>query len=159
MTWRSSTDAKDKFFGALLYLLPLIDVLPFSMPLIQQFPVLGIIYVPLQPLISLYYGFPFASFAIFLLLFITVVRNPNISYFIRFNALQSILMGIGISLLGIIISWVLQPLLGQGLLLTTFYNIIALGTLVACFYSIVQCLLGKYAELPTISEAAYSQLR
>ena len=159
MTWRSSTDAKDKFFGALLYLLPLIDVLPFSMPLIQQFPVLGIIYVPLQPLIGIYYGVPFASFAIFLLLFITVVRNPNISYFIRFNALQSILMGIAISLFGIIVSWVLQPLLGQGLLLTTFYNIIALGTLVACFYSIVQCVLGKYAELPTISEAAYSQLR
>jgi uncharacterized membrane protein len=159
MTWRGSADTKDKFFGALLYLLPLIDVLPFSLPLIGQFPFLAIIYVPLQPVISIYYGFPFASFAIFLILFAAVVRNPNISYFIRFNALQAILMGIAISLVGIIVRWILQPILGEGLLLNTLYNIIALGTLVACFYAIVQSALGKYAELPTISDAAYSQLR
>lgn len=159
MTWRSSTDAKDKFFGALLYLLPLIDVLPFSLPLIQQFPFLAFIYIPIQPLVSIYYQVPFASFAIFLVLFAAVVNNPKISYFIRFNALQSILMGIAISLVGIIVNWVLQPILGTGLLLTTLYNIITLGTLVGSFYAIVQCALGKYAELPVISEAAYAQLR
>ncbi|MGL5878515.1 MAG: Tic20 family protein, partial [Xenococcaceae cyanobacterium] len=34
-----------------------------------------------------------------------------------------------------------------------------LGTLAASFYSIVQSILGRYAEIPTLSDAAYSQVR
>ena len=38
-------------------------------------------------------------------------------------------------------------------------NFAFLGALAACFYSIIQTVLGRYAEIPTISEAASSQIR
>ena len=157
MTWRGSTDGKDRLFGALLYIVPLIEVYPFSQFIFQQFPQLALIYLPLQPLIDFYYGFPFAGFIIFLLLFIGVVRNEEISYFIRFNAMQSILMGILLILCQLGLGILLRGL-GRGLLIETLYNVIFLGTLATCFYSSVQSALGRYAEIPTISEAAYSQI-
>jgi hypothetical protein len=33
-----------------------------------------------------------------------------------------------------------------------------LGAFAACVYSIIQSVIGKYADIPTISEAAYSQV-
>jgi uncharacterized membrane protein len=159
MTWRGSTDFKDRLFGALVYLLPLLDALPFGQFLLKQFPALGIIYLPFGPLIQIYYGFPFASFIIFLGLFLAVVRNERINHFIRFNTMQAILIGILISLFGLIMQWVIIPALGINLLAETLFNVVFLGTLGASLYSIIQSVLGRYAEIPTISEAAYSQVR
>jgi len=45
------------------------------------------------------------------------------------------------------------------LLTTTLFNTVFLGTLAAVIYSVAQSVLGRYAEIPTISEAAYSQVR
>ena len=90
MAWRGSTDAKDRIFAALVYLLPLMEVYQFSQPLLRVIPFFNIIYVPLQPLMQLYYGFPFAGIIIFFALFLGVVRNERISHFVRFNAMQAI---------------------------------------------------------------------
>lgn len=158
MTWRGSTDLKDKIFGALVYIIPLIDALPFSIFIFQQFPQLQFIYLPLLPLVQLYYGFPFIGFIVFLVLFLAVVRNPKISHFIRFNTMQAILIGIFIILCQLVLRIVLGGL-GIGLLTETLYNVVFLGTLAASFYGIVQSALGRYAEIPTISEAAYTQVR
>ena len=166
MTWRGSVDFKDRFFAALVYALPLVYVLPFGDFLIsqtQQIPILGIIigiiYLPLQPLISIYYSFPFAGIIIFFALFFAVVRNERISHFIRFNTMQAIL----IDILLVLCRWVMlifeRGLGGNNLLIVTLYNVIFLGTLAACLYSIIQSATGRYAEIPTISEAAYSQVR
>ena len=158
MNSRGSADAKDRIFGALVYVIPLLDALPFGSFLLKQFPQIALIYLPLQPLIQIYYGIPFASFILFLVLFFAVVRNDNISYFIRFNVMQCILIGILLSLFGLIIQTLL-PGLGVNLLTETLVNFAFLGALAACFYSIVQTALGRYAEIPTISEAASSQIR
>jgi len=53
---------------------------------------------------------------------------------------------------------ILSPGLGGSLLLATLNNVIFLGTLAVCVYGMIQSGLGKYAEIPTISEAAYSQV-
>lgn len=158
MAWRGSTDVKDRFFAAVVYLLPLIDALPFSQFLLTQFPQLGLIYLPLQPLISIYYRVPFAGLVIFFLLFLGVVRNERITHFIRFNTMQAILLDILLILGGFLIQIVLKGL-GANLLTATLFNAIFLGTLAACFYSMVQSARGRYAEIPTLSEAAYSQVR
>ena len=153
-----SVDAKDRIFGSLVYVIPLLDALPFGSFILKQFPQIGIIYLPLQPLIDIYYGIPFASFILFLALFFAVVRNDRISYFIRFNAMQCILIGILLSLFGLIIQTLL-PGIGVNLFTETLVNFAFLGALAACFYSIFQSALGRYAEIPTISEAASSQIR
>jgi hypothetical protein len=155
MTWRGTTDTKDRIFAALPYLLPLIYALLFGEVLLQQFPVLGLIYVPLQPLIAFYFGFPFAQLIIFFVLFLAVVRNERISYFIRFNTLQALLIDILLFLIGL----VLNLLPSFGLISETLYNVVFIGTLAVCAYSIVQSILGRYAEIPSFSQAVYAQLR
>ncbi|MBR8829270.1 MAG: hypothetical protein DSM107014_15465 [Gomphosphaeria aponina SAG 52.96 = DSM 107014] len=158
MAWRGSIDTKDKVFGALIYILPLIYVLPYGMFLIEQFPILGIIYAPLAPIISIYYGFPFAGLIIFFVLFLAVVRNQNISHFIRFNTLQAILLDIFLILVGLVLGIVSGGLGNGNFLVVTLNNAIFLGILMASFYGIFQSAKGEYAEIPIISEAVYSQL-
>lgn len=159
MPFNSTADIKDKLFGALVYILPLLDAAPFGEFLFQQFPILGIIYLPIAPLLQFYYQFPFGSFLIFIILFMAVVRNSDISHFIRFNTMQAILIGILLSLFGLILSYVFKPAFGNSLITETLFNFAFLGALVASGFSIVQSLLGRYAEIPTISEAAYAQVR
>jgi hypothetical protein len=158
MTISDTQDPRDRFFSALVYLLPMFDALPFGQFMLRQFPFLGIIYAPFTPLINFYFNFPFASFIIFLLLFIAVVRNQRISYFIRFNTLQSILIGILVSLVGIVLQFLFKGMGGVNIVMETLFNVVFLATLAASLYGIVQSILGRRAEIPTISEAAYSQL-
>jgi hypothetical protein len=47
----------------------------------------------------------------------------------------------------------------QGFILQTIYNMLFLGVLAAVMYSVVQSLRGQYAEIPTISDAVYMQVR
>lgn len=159
MAWRGSTTVKDRIFASLPYLLPIIYALPFGMSLFQQFPALGLILLPLQPVLFIYRSLgPFAGIIIFFLLFFLVVRNERILHFIRFNTMQAILIDIALVLCNLVWQYMLQPL-GANLLTETLLNVVFLATLVACGYSIVQSLLGRYAEIPAISEAVYAQVR
>lgn len=156
MTWRSSTDWKDKLFGSLVYLLPLFYSLEFGVFLFKQFPFLQLILIPLTPLF-LIYSIPFAGLIIFFILFAGVVRNYRISHFIRFNTMQAILIDILLVLVQLISNLLLRNL-GLPLLTETLFNAVFLGTLVACVYAIIQCVQGKYPEIPAVSQAAYSQV-
>lgn len=151
----TTSEPTDRLFGALPYLLPLVYALPFGVPLLMKFPILSVIYLPLQPLLQIY-SFPFAGLIIFFILYSAVVRNTNISHFIRFNTLQAILIDIGLVLFGLVIR--IFGVGGGGLIVETLTNVAFLATLIACIYAMIQSILGKYAELPTISEAAYAQL-
>jgi uncharacterized membrane protein len=159
MTWRSSTTPLDRTFACLPYLLPLLDGVLFSAPFFSQFPGFRVVLIPLAPLLAIYHGIPFAGLIVFFALFLLVVRNDSISHFIRFNAMQAILLDIILVLCNVILNLVLGPALGSGLLMQTLYNVIFLGTIVAVVYSVVQSALGRYAEIPTLSEAVYMQVR
>jgi uncharacterized membrane protein len=151
-------NGQDRAIAALVYLLPLIYVLPFGLILLKQFPFLSIIYAPLAPLITIYYGLPFAGLIVFFALYFAIVRNERVSYFVRFNTMQAILLDILLILCSVLIS-ILEMGLGRtSLLIETLNNTVFIGTVVACFYSIVQSVRGQYAEIPTISEAASSQI-
>jgi uncharacterized membrane protein len=159
MTWRGSTTPLDRIFACLPYLLPLLDGLIFADPLFRQFPVLQLILIPLGPLIYLYQGIPFMGLIIFFALFLLVVRNENISHFIRFNTMQAILLDIVLIVCSIVVNYMLRPALGGGLFLDTILNVIFLGTIAAIIYSVIQSIIGRYAEIPTISDAVYMQVR
>jgi len=162
MTLRGSTTVPDRIFACLAYLMPLMEVIiRFSGPFFKQFPDLQIILLPLQPLLQIYllsYSLPFGSLILFFILFFLVVRNENISHFIRFNTMQAILIDILLSLCGLILSFILAPIVG-GFVREILTNTIFLGVVAAVIYSVVQTLLGRYAEIPTISEAVYMQVR
>ena len=158
MSWRGSTTTADRIFASLPYLLPLVDGLAFGTFLIQQFPFLGIVLSPLQPLLVIYTTVPFAGLIIFFALFLLVVRNENISHFIRFNTMQAILIDIILILCTLILPFLAQAIRVQ-LVVETLFNMVFLGVLAAFVYAVAQSLLGRYAEIPTISEAVYMQVR
>lgn len=159
MTWRGSTDTKDRIFAALVYLLPLYSAFAFGIFIFQQIPFLGAaLAIVLTPLAFLYSSLgSFGSLIIFFVLFLAVVRNPRISHFIRFNTMQAILIDILVYLLGLLLGFVARGL-GANLVVETLFNVVFLGAFAACVYSIIQSVIGKYADIPTISEAAYSQV-
>ena len=158
MTWRGSTDTKDRIFAALVYLLPLYSAFAFGIFIFQQIPFLGAaLAIALYPLAFLYSSLgSFGSLIIFFVLFFAVVRNPRISHFIRFNTMQAILIDILVSLLRLVLDFVARG--GANLVVETLFNVVFLGAFAACVYSIIQSFIGKYADIPTISEAAYSQV-
>ena len=158
MTWRGSTDTKDRIFAALVYLLPLYSAFAFGIFIFQQIPFLGAaLAIVLTPLAFLYSSLgSFGSLIIFFVLFFAVVRNPRISHFIRFNTMQAILIDILVYLLGLVLDFVARG--GANLVVETLFNVVFLGAFAACVYSIIQSVIGKYADIPTISEAAYSQV-
>ncbi|MER3432116.1 MAG: hypothetical protein C4288_01465 [Leptolyngbya sp. ERB_1_1] len=162
MTWRGTTTVSDRIFASLVYLLPLLDVVGFVGQILVRTgsflsPLVNLVATPLLPLLSIYTGF--IPLIVFFALFLLVVRNENISHFIRFNTMQAILFGIVLSLISIIWQYALYPAFGMGLLTQTLFNAVFLGTIAAVGYSIVQTALGRYAEIPTISDAVYMQVR
>lgn len=166
MTWRGTATPQDRLFASLPYVLPLMEVclLAFTyamrgLGLFAQFPVFQLILVPLAPLIRVYTGFPFAGLIVFILLLTLVVRNSNISHFIRFNTMQAIMLNIVIFLARIILDMVLSPIMRGGLLLDTLLNVVVLGVLAGVVYCVSQTVLGRYAEIPTLSEAVHMQVR
>ena len=165
MTWRSTTETSDKLLGSLPYLLPLLDAVFVGGALIKlmtNFPVLapvGNVLLLLSAPVMFVYSlvtFGFGSIVVFFALFFLVVRNRNISHFIRFNTLQAILIGFIISIGSILLSLVAIP--GLELITDTFYNVLLFGGVAAVGYSIFQCLMGRYPEIPTISEAVHIQI-
>lgn len=165
MAWRGSIEIKDRILGTLVYCFAIFDTIFFSTFLVDQFPIFSLFLLPGFP-ITLVYGFSvqffgmLGNFLIFISLFLGIVRNDRISHFIRYNTMQTILIGILLSLIQLIMQWVLVPALGNGgLLIETLYNVVFLGSIAASYYSMIQSALGRYAEIPTISEAAYSQVR
>ncbi len=158
MTWRGSISPQDRLFACLPYLLPVLDSLSFAAPFFNQFPALTPVLLPLQPLMAIY-SFPFASLIIFFMLFLLVVRNERISHFIRFNAMQAILLMIVLFLCQLVFQYILQPALQGGLIVETLSNVVFLGAIAAVVYSVVQSALGRYAEIPTLSDAVYMQVR
>jgi uncharacterized membrane protein len=153
------TDVKDRSFGALIYLFPLVYSLPFGIILLSQFPWLAQFFIPVIALYGITNSLPFASLIIFFGLWFAVVRNDNVSHFLRFNAMQAILLNI-VQILFSLIMGILSPAFGaQSLISETLSNTIFMGSVAACFFCIVRSIQGQYAELPALSDAASSQIR
>jgi uncharacterized membrane protein len=157
MSWRGSTTVSDRVFACLPYLLPVIEVFRFGSSLLAQFPPLQLVFLPLIPLLKIYYGVSYAGLIIFFALFFFVIRNEKISHFVRFNTMQAILLDIVIFLFSILTEIIgLVP--AGGFAIQTLSTTIFLGIMGGVVYSIGQSLLGRYAEIPAISDAVYMQL-
>lgn len=166
MTWRGSSSPTDRIFASLAYLLPLLDVVGLVGGVLLSSgsfltPLLAAIVIPLSPLLGIYYGFGgFMPLIIFFALYMLVVRNDKVAHFIRFNVMQAILIGILLSLFSIIWRYIFAAIIPpDNILAQVLFNTVFLATIAAAGYSIFQSALGRYAEIPTISEAAYTQVR
>ena len=146
-----------RFLGLLAYLLPWSVALSFGRELYNLFPWISYLALPATPVLLLERSIPFGGFLLFLVLFLVVVRNPNVPYYLRFNVLQAILLDILLVVLALAFNVLLSPL-GNSLMIRTLNNTVFIGALVLVLYASIQCVRGKEADLPTLSEAVRMQL-
>jgi hypothetical protein len=146
-----------RLLAVLFYLFPWGDALPFGSALISVFPWLIWLQLPALPFLRLQQIVPFGGLVLFLVLYLAVVRNPKVPDYLRFNALQAILLDVLLSVLSIGFRVLLSPL-GDSIVLRTLNNTIFIGCLAVLLYALLQCSRGKEADLPTISEAVRMQL-
>jgi len=154
----SSVSALDRIFAALAYIMPLGSILPAGFIFLSTYGsgwlsvIITTVFSVAGPLLFLTDGVQ--GFIIFILLFVFVVRNPNISRFIRFNVLQAVLVSFVASVLILIMTT--PPL--SSLAIAPVLSVVFLVGFVIVIYSVIQSLLGRYADIPTISDAINMQL-
>ena len=146
-----------RLLGVLAYLLPWSDALSFGRELYNLFPWISYLALPATPVLLLERSIPFGGFLLFLVLFLVVVRNPQVPYYLRFNVLQAILVDILLVVLALAFNVLLSPL-GNSLMIRTLNNTDLIGALVLVLYASSQCIRGKEADLPSLSEAVRMQL-
>ena len=149
-----------RLLAPLAYLLPWSDAIPFGSSLFQQYPWMQWFTLPVLPLALLERSVPFGlgGLLLFFVLFLAVVRNPNVPYFLRFNTLQALLTDIILIVLTFAFGILLQPLAGGSLLVGTLSSTLVIATLAILMFALVECLRGKEPDLPGISQAARMQL-
>ena len=152
-----------RLVAPLMYLLPWSDAIPLGFGpdgLFIQYPVLRPLVLPALPLMQLERSIPFGlgGLLLFFVLFLAVVRNPNVPYFLRFNALQALLTDIALIVLSIGFRLLLQPIAAGSLLLGTLSSAVVVAVLAILLFSLVECLRGREPDLPGISQAVRMQL-
>ena len=147
----------ERIVAIFIYMLPFSDVVHLGKNLIIEFPVLKFIVIPSLPIIFIKSNIFLGGLLLFLLLFVGVVRNTKISYFLRFNTLQALLMDIAILIIVYGLEILIKPL-GSILLLIGISNTIFIATLALTIFSITQSLQGKEPDLPILSEAVRMQI-
>jgi len=132
-----------------LYTFPLKAAIPFGYLLFYKFSFLKILLLITLPIALLEKYLPFGNFLLFILIFLGIVRNLKLPYFIRFNACQSLLLNIAL----IIISYFMRifplPELGY---------FIFISMLSVFIFSIIQCIYGIEPEIPLISKSVRMQI-
>ena len=146
-----------RLLGLIVYILPWSDAIPFGRSLFLQFPFLNWLSLPALPLIILESLVPFGSFLIFILLFLAIIRNPKVPYFIRFNTLQALLIDISIILMSYAFQIILQPF-GSSLIIRSLSSTVLVAVFTIMIFAISECIQGKEPDLPAISEAVRAQL-
>jgi len=146
-----------KLLGILLYMIPWADCLSFGNHLFLKYPFMQVIQIPAIPIIIIERSLPFGNLLLFLAIFIGLVRNNKVSYFLRFNALQSLLINIGIIIINFIFDIFFNPF-SSTLIIRTFSTTLLISLFSLIAYCVWSCTQGNEPNLPVISEATKLQL-
>ena len=139
-----------------LYTLPLKASIPFGYYLFSKYSYLNLLKFIIFPVAIIEESLPLGGLLFFLILFLGLVRNPNVPYFVRYNACQALLIDIAL----IIISYLLRILSisSLGPIISLLGSIIFIFALCIFIYSIVQCIYGVEPEIPLISKSVRMQI-
>lgn len=153
------TPAADRLISAASYFFPFFNGLRYGAFLFSQYPILAVPVKPLLPLLSLYHSIPSASFVSFFALYLGIVRNPIFSRYVRFNALQALVLDVLLAV-PVLLQNILSPgRSGLGLKFTIWLYNALFVFVAACFlYGLVCSILGKTPYLPFVADAAGRQL-
>ena len=146
-----------KLLGVLMYMIPWADCLTFGNHLYIKYPFTQIIQIPAIPIIIVERSLPFGNLLLFLAIFFGLVKNNKVSYFLRFNALQSLLINIGIIIISFIFQIFFSPF-ENSLIIRTFSSTLLISIFSMITYCVWCCTQGNEPNLPGISEATKMQL-
>ena len=146
-----------KLLGILLYMIPWADCLSLGNHLYLKYPITQLIQIPAIPIIIIERSIPFGNLLLFLAIFIGLVRNNKVSYFLRFNALQSLLINIGIIIISFISQLFFIPF-QNSLIIRTFSSTLLISIFSMLTYCVWSCTQGNEPDLPGISQATKMQL-
>jgi len=146
-----------KVLGILLYMIPWADCLILGNHLYIKYPFTQIIQIPAIPIIIIERSIPFGNLLLFLAIFLGIVRNSKVSYFLRFNALQSLLINIGIIIINYIFQIFFSPF-GDSLIIRTLSSTLLISLFSMIMYCVWSCAQGNEPNLPGISQATKMQL-
>ncbi len=146
-----------KILGILLYMIPWADCLIFGNHLYIKYPLIQIIQIPAIPIIIIERSIPFGNLLLFFAIFIGLVRNNKVSYFLRFNALQSLLINIGIIIISFVFQIFFSPF-GNSLIIRTFSSTLLISLFAMITYCVWSCTQGDEPNLPGISQGTKMQL-
>ncbi|KAG2496119.1 hypothetical protein HYH03_005722 [Edaphochlamys debaryana] len=156
----SSPNVVDRVLAALPYILPYFDAVMYGRYLFYMYPWVKTAVTPLLPAMSLYHSLPMGSFLVFFGLYLGVVNNQSLSRFVRFNAVQAILLDILLVLPRLVETVFTPPTSGWGAqVYIQSQSFIWVFIAATVLYGIVCSFLGQYARLPFISDAADAQVR
>ena len=139
-----------------MYTLPLKASIPFGGYLFYKYSFLNVLKLLILPVAIIEKSLPLGGLVFFLILYAGLVRNPNVPYFVRYNACQALLLDISL----IIISYLLRILSISSLdsIISPLGSIIFIFTLCIFIYSISQCIYGVEPEIPLISKSVRMQI-
>ena len=146
-----------RLIAMMVYMLPWSDAIPLGGNLFLEYSFLKVLAIPTFPIFLIENSIPFGNFFLFIILFLAVIRNPKISYFIRFNTMQSLLLNIALLIIVYFLQIIINPL-GNILLIQTMSNIIFILSLAIIIFCITKSIFGEEPELPGISEAVRLQI-
>ncbi|XP_057862414.2 protein TIC 20-v, chloroplastic [Cryptomeria japonica] len=153
-----SVPAADRLIAAVGYFLPFFDGVQYGRFFLTEFPSAQLLLEPLLPAIRAYRSFPFASILVFFVFYFSVVRNPNLSRYVRFNVMQAIVLDVILIFPELVDrSFGFDGGLGLSLLIS-FDNTVFLFLLTCLVYGSSSCLLGQAPRLPLVADAADSQV-
>ena len=148
---------RQRVFSALLYMIPLSSALNYGYHLFANIPFLKLIILPILPILYIEQILPFGNIIIFFFLLLGIAKNKHVSYFMRYNAMQVILLKLALIIYGYINLLIIK-------LSSNFFSfqnidaIIFIITLSIVIFAIIQCLRGIEADLPGISSATKMQI-
>lgn len=151
----------DRVLAALPFLLPFLDAFSYGRFLFYQFPMIARAVAPMAPLLSLYHSVPFAALICFFGIYIGIVNNMQVSRFVRFSAMQAVLLDI-LLVLPRLLEQLVSPPTSAGVALQAYIsaqNAIWISVAACVAFGIVSALLGREGRIPFIADAAEAQVR
>ncbi|XP_076942026.1 protein TIC 20-II, chloroplastic-like isoform X2 [Bidens hawaiensis] len=155
----NTTPVPDRLISAAAYFFPFFNGLQYGRFLFAQYPnTLGLILNPFLPLLSFYRSVPYSSYLAFLILYIGVVRNSNVSRYARFNAMQAVVLDV-LLVLPMLVQRIFNPgPHGIGGKIVMWSHSVIFVAVLACFvYTFGYAVMGRTPKLPFVGDAADRQ--
>ena len=140
-----------------LYMLPWTDAIKYGNEFFAIFPISQFLILPAIPIIIIQKSLPIGNFLVFLILFLGVARNEKVPYFVRYNAMQALLINLILIIFDYLIILLIQ-ISGKSAIIEVLGTIMFITTLTTVIFTTAQCLQGIEPNIPGISNSAKMQI-